>query len=59
MGPRAGRSARIDEAKRLLGSTALPIKEVATLSGFSSLEYLSRAFAAATGLSPTAWRERF
>ena len=51
--------ARIDEAKRLLGSTALPIKEVATLSGFSSLEYLSRAFAAATGLSPTAWRERF
>ena len=51
--------ARIDEAKRLLGSTSLPIKEVAALSGFSSLEYLSRAFAAATGLSPTAWRERF
>ncbi len=50
--------ARIDEAKRLLGSTSLPIKEVASLSGFSSLEYLSRAFAAATGMSPTAWRER-
>ena len=51
--------ARIDEVKRLLGSTSLPIKEVATLSGFSSLEYLSRTFATATGLSPTAWRERF
>ena len=48
---------RIDEAKRLLSSSLLPIKEIASLSGFSSLEYLSRAFTAATGLSPTAWRE--
>ena len=48
---------RIDEAKRLLSSSLLPIKEIANLSGFSSLEYLSRAFTAATGLSPTAWRE--
>ena len=50
--------ARLDEAKRLLDTTSLPVKEVAALSGFSSLEYLSRAFAAATGLSPSAWRER-
>ena len=50
--------ARIAEAKRLLGTTSRPIKEIASLSGFSSLEYLSRAFAAATGVSPTAWRER-
>ena len=50
--------ARIDEAKRLLDTTSLPVKEVAALSGFSSLEYLSRAFAAATRLSPSAWRER-
>ena len=49
---------RIDEAKRLLDGTTLPIKEVASLSGFSSLEYLSRAFSVATGLSPSAWRER-
>ena len=34
------------------------IKEIASLSGFSTLEYLSRAFAAATGVSPTVWRER-
>ena len=50
--------ARIDEAKRLLDTTTLPVKEVASLSGFSTLEYLSRAFAAATGVSPSAWRER-
>jgi len=50
--------ARIDEAKRLLDTTSLPVKEIASLSGFSTLEYLSRAFAAATGVSPSAWRER-
>ena len=48
--------ARIDEAKRLLASTNLPAKEVASLSGFSTLEYLTHAFTAATGLSPIAWR---
>ena len=50
--------ARIAEAKRLLENTSRPIKEIASLSGFSTLEYLSRTFAVATGLSPTAWRER-
>ena len=50
--------ARIAEAKRLLETTSRPIKEIAALSGFSTLEYLSRAFAAATGVSPTAWREQ-
>ena len=50
--------ARIDEAKRLLSTTSIPVKEIATLSGFSSLYYLSRAFASATGLPPTAWREQ-
>ena len=50
--------ARIDEAKRLLDATSLPVKEVAAISGFSSPEYFSRAFANATGLSPAAWRER-
>ena len=50
--------ARIDEAMRLLSSTHLPVKEIASLSGFSTLEYLTHAFTAATGLSPTAWREQ-
>jgi len=49
---------RIEKAKELLVSTSLPVKDIATMSGFSSLEYLSRAFAAATRLSPSAWRER-
>ena len=48
---------RIEEAKRLLSSTSLPVKEIAARTGFSTLEYLSRAFAAATGLSPSDWRE--
>ena len=51
-------AARIAEAKRLLESTSRPVKEIAVLSGFSTLEYLSHSFAAATGLSPTEWRER-
>lgn len=49
---------RIEKAKEMLVSTSLPVKDIAPMSGFSSLEYLSRAFAAATGLSPSAWRER-
>ena len=49
---------RLNEAKKLLDTTSLPVKEVASLSGFSTLEYLSHAFAAETGLSPSAWRER-
>ena len=49
--------ARIDEAKRLLASTSLPIKEIASLSGFTTLEYLSRTFAASTGHAPSAWRD--
>jgi len=50
-------TARIAEAKRLLATTPLPIKEIAALSGFATLEYLSRTFTATTGFTPTAWRE--
>lgn len=49
---------RLAEAKRLLSATFLPVKEVAARSGFTSLEYFSRVFAAAAGVSPSAWRER-
>ncbi len=49
--------ARIETAKRLLASTARPLADIARASGFSSAGYFSRSFAAATGLSPTAWRE--
>lgn len=49
---------RIAEAKRLLATTFLSVKEVALQSGFSSIEYFSRMFAAATGATATVWRER-
>ena len=49
--------ARIETAKRLLARTARPLADIARASGFSSAGYFSRAFAAATGLAPTAWRE--
>ncbi len=47
---------RIAEACRLLEATALPVKEIASRSGFASLEYFSRAFAAAKGIPATTWR---
>ena len=49
---------RISEAKRLLSSTSLPVKEIAARTGFSTLEYFSRAFATTTGISPSDWREQ-
>ena len=49
---------RMETARRLLSTTSLPIKEIAAQSGFTTLEYFSRAFASATGLAPTEWREK-
>jgi LacI family transcriptional regulator len=49
---------RLDEACRLLKTTALPVKQVAAAAGFSSLEYFSRVFVAAKGLPASAWRTR-
>lgn len=48
---------RLNEACRLLSNTTLPIKEISVRSGFASLEYFSRAFAAAKGITATAWRK--
>ena len=50
-------AARIETAKRFLSGTSHPLMDIARASGFSSAGYFSRTFAAATGLSPTAWRE--
>ena len=49
---------RMETARRLLATTSLTIKEIAALSGFTTLEYFSRAFTSATGLAPTEWREK-
>ena len=47
---------RIDEAKRLLEKTTLPLAEVCSLSGFSSKAYFTAAFNEATGTTPLEWR---
>lgn len=47
---------RIDEAKRLLEKTSLPLAEVCSLSGFSSKAYFTATFSAATGSTPLEWR---
>jgi len=47
---------RIRAAKRLLLTTALPVKEIARLTGYGSIEYFTRKFSAAVGRSPAAFR---
>jgi LacI family transcriptional regulator len=49
---------RIDEAKRLLEKTAIPLSDVRSLSGFSSKAYFTAAFREATGTTPLEWRLR-
>jgi LacI family transcriptional regulator len=53
------RRERLERAKELLLSTALPTERVAEQSGFSDPFYFSAAFRKATGLSPRAWRNSF
>lgn len=47
---------RLAEAKRLLATTALPLGDIATRSGFSSARYFTAVFKAAEGVTPTDWR---
>jgi AraC-like DNA-binding protein/mannose-6-phosphate isomerase-like protein (cupin superfamily) len=49
---------RIEAAKRLLGTSSLPIREVAARVGFADPLYFSRAFRSATGVSPKACRRQ-
>ncbi|MCZ8316597.1 transcriptional regulator FtrA [Phreatobacter sp.] len=51
--------ARVDEARRLLEATTLPVEDVARLSGFGSTAALRHHFSRATALSPRDYRERF
>jgi AraC-like DNA-binding protein len=46
------------EVSRLLRFTDLNVQQVALRTGYDDPLYLSRAFKAHTGLSPSAWRER-
>jgi len=49
---------RLDRARRLLDSTALPVLRVAASVGFEDAFYFSRRFKRDTGSSPRAWRGR-
>lgn len=48
---------RIEEAKRLLATTQIPINEIASMVGFSDPLYFSRVLKTVTGHAPTAFRQ--
>ncbi len=47
---------RVEEAKRLLLSTNLPVSEVAGMAGYENISYFSTVFRKRTGMSPVDWR---
>ena len=49
---------RMQYSEKLLLSTDEPLSTVATLSGFSDVEYFSRTFKKHHGASPAAWRRK-
>lgn len=49
-------SLRMEEAKKLLRSTSIPISEVALKSGYQDTKYFSRTFMKSTGTSPREYR---
>lgn len=53
------RSRRLDEARRLLESTDLPVEHVAAAVGLGNAVTLRQNFAAALGTSPSEYRRRF
>ncbi len=52
-------SARVEVARRMLESTALPVDGIARAAGFGTAETMRRAFARRVGASPTEYRDRF
>lgn len=49
---------RIENAKRLLATSGLPLDIIASLCGLSGANYLCKLFKKETGESPAAWRKR-
>lgn len=47
---------RIDEAKRLMLNTKLPLADIALICGFGDQSYFTRVFSRTVGASPGAWR---
>ncbi len=52
------RKRKLDEARRLLTTTDLPLSMVSDLSGFSSAKVLARVFRVAEGTTPRDFRKR-
>jgi LacI family transcriptional regulator len=52
------RDRQLDEVRRLLRSTHLPIKMISQMSGFSSPSIMTRLFSKVEGMPPLAYRER-
>jgi transcriptional regulator GlxA family with amidase domain len=53
------RRLRIDEARRLLEETPLPLKDVTARTGFGDASTMWRAFTQRLGVTPAAYRLRF
>jgi two-component system response regulator YesN len=49
---------RIKQAKHLLSTTSLTVREVAFAVGYDDPNYFSRLFKEYTGYSPSAWRQQ-
>ena len=49
---------RINQAKRLLSTSDLPINRIAQLCGFSNINYFPTAFKKQIGISPTEYRRQ-
>ena len=47
---------RLEESKYLLRTTDFAIKQIASITGFSSLGYFSQRFSKAEGMSPAKYR---
>lgn len=50
---------RLAEAKRLLTTTDIPVIETMIASGFNDVSYFNRVFKRSTGLTPSAYRDKF
>ena len=47
---------RVEEVKKMLAATEVPISEIALACGFNDQSHLTKAFSAIAGLTPGAWR---
>jgi len=50
---------RIDEAKRLLSSTDIPVNQISVIVGMNDYNYFSRFFRLRVGISPLKYRKSF